>query len=155
MKKTLFLVCLVYLVCGCSLFKDKTPPTPEPTRVVIDFEAAEDVNPNVSGRASTVLVRIYHLKSSRAFDNADFMELYDQDAKVLGGDLEDQQEIFLQPLEKRTVHFKTSDDVTAIGILAAFRDYDHGTCKMAVGVRKNKTTVYHVYLKGADLKIKQ
>lgn len=154
MKKKIILMCLVLTVCGCSLFKEKPAPPPEPTRVVIDFEATGDVNPNVSGRASTVQVRIYQLKSYKAFAESDFMELYEKDEKVLGEDMVDRQEFFLKPFEKRTVHFKTPDDVLNIGILAAFRDYSNETCRVVAGVRKNRTTVFHVTLKGSQLQLK-
>lgn len=154
MKKSILILCLLFVFSGCSLFKKKDLPPPEPTRVVIDFEASGDVNPSVTGRASTILVRIYQLKSHKAFEKAEFMELYEKDAKTLGGDLVDQQEIFLKPFETRTIHFKTPDEVESIGILAAFRDYNNDTCKVTAGVRKNRTTVFHVSLKSSYLQLK-
>ena len=64
MKKAFILVCVIMMVSACNPFKKKKPPPPpEPTRVVLEFEAAGDINPNSEGRASPVVLRIYRLES--------------------------------------------------------------------------------------------
>ena len=80
MHKGLILICVILMISACGMFKKKKPPPPpEPTRVVLEFEAAGDINPNAEGRASPLVVRIYQLKSYSAFRKADFFSLYDND----------------------------------------------------------------------------
>ncbi len=122
--------------------KEAAATASEPTRVVLEFEAAGDINPNGEGRASPLGVRIYQLKSYSVFEKADFFSLYDNDEQVLGGELVKKQEILLKPNEKRTVFFETEDDTQTIGLLGRF----HGLRKQpqwkaAAGVQANKTTV--------------
>ena len=93
--------------------------------MVIEFEAAGDINPNGEGRASPLGVRIYQLKSYSVFGKADFFSLYDNDEQVLGGELVKKQEILLKPNEKRTVFFETEDDTQTIGLLGVFIDYEN------------------------------
>lgn len=155
LKKHVFiLVCTLLMLNACGFFKkDKPPPTPEPTRVVLEFDAAGDINPNIAGRPSPLELRIYHLKSYSQFKDADFNTLYEQDDDVLGRDLVEKKKIYLKPYEKRTLFFEGSDEVRTVGILAAFRYYGQGRWKVATGVQKNKTNVIHVSIKGNNVQI--
>jgi type VI secretion system protein VasD len=143
------------MVNACGLFsKDKPPPPPEPTRVVLEFEAAGKINPNIAGRSSPVVVRIYQLKSYSVFHGTDFIPLFEKDEEVLGRELLHKQELILRPNEKRTVFFETSDKIRTIGIMAAFRNYEQGRWKAAAGIQKNKTNVFNVFISGIDMNIK-
>jgi len=153
-KSGLLLAGILVMVSACALFsKDKPPPPTEPTRVVIEFEAAANINPNIDGRPSPVEVRIYHLRSYSVFKGAGFMPLFDGDEKVLGKELVHKQVIYLKPDEKHTVFYETAKDIRTLGIIAAFRDYDRGRWKVATGLQKNKTNVVDVFLSGTALQI--
>ena len=153
MKKSLILLCVILMLSGCGLFKKKKPPPPppEPTRVVLEFEAAGDINPNLEGRASPLGVRIYQLKSYSVFGKADFFSLYDNDEHVLGGELLKKQEILLKPDEKRTVFFETEADTRTIGLLGVFMAHEGIQWKDATGVKENKTAVIYVYVSRAGI----
>ncbi len=154
-KYGLFLIGIMFAVNACGLFsKEKPPPPPEPTRVVIEFEAAGNLNPNIDGRPSPVEVRIYHLRSYSAFKGAGFMPLFDGDEKVLGKELVHKQVLYLKPEEKHTVFFETAEDIRTLGIFAVFRDYDRGRGKVATGLQKNKTNVVDVFLGGTTMQIR-
>jgi type VI secretion system protein VasD len=155
-QKGLILFCMILVISACGLFNKKKapPPPPEPTSVVIEFEAAGDVNPNGEGRASPVGVRIYQLKSYSAFGKANFFALYDNDEGVLGGDLIGKQEIMLMPNERRTVFFETGDNTRTIGLMGIFMVYESIQWKDAAGVRANKTTVINVSINGAGITVR-
>lgn len=155
MKKSLILLCLILTLSACGFFKKKKapPPPPEPTRVVIEFDAAGDINPNGQGRASPLGIRIYQLKSYSAFGKADFFSLYDNDEAVLGSDLLKKKRIMLMPNEKRTVFFETEDDTGTIGLMGIFMDHENIQWKAAAGVRANKTTVIDVTINSAGVMV--
>lgn len=142
------------MVNACGLFSKKPPPPPEPTRVVLEFEASGKINPNLAGRSSPVAVRIYQLKSYSVFQGAGFIPLFEKDEEVLGQELLHKQELILSPNEKRTVFFEASDKIRTIGIMAAFRNFDRGQWKTAAGIQKNKTNVLNVFVSGTDVNIK-
>lgn len=149
------LAVILMMICSCGLFgKEKPEPIPEPTRVVLEFETAGDINPNIAGRASPLVVRIYQLKSYSAWKDADFISLFEKDSDVLGGDLVNKQEIYLKPDEKRTIYFEASDAVRTVGILAAFRYYDTGRWKAAASIQRNKTNVFNVNIRGTTVQLK-
>ena len=156
MKKGIVLLCAIVLLAGCGMFKKKKkpPPPPEPTRVVLEFEAASDINPNGEGRPSPLNVWIYQLKFYSTFGKADFFSLYDNDEQVLGGELIKKQEILLKPNEKRTVFFEVEDDTQTIGFLGVFMDHEGTQWKAAAGIRVNKTTVIHVTIGSAGITVR-
>ncbi|WP_372682984.1 type VI secretion system lipoprotein TssJ, partial [Desulfosarcina sp.] len=156
MKKGLLLLCVIMLLSGCGMFKKKKkpPPPPEPTRVVLEFDAAGDINPNGEGRASPLVVRIYQLKFYSAFGKADFFSLYDNEEQALGRELIKKQEIVLEPNEKRTVFFETEDTTQTIGLLGVFMAYEGIQWKAAAGVKENKTAVIYVYISRAGLSVR-
>jgi type VI secretion system protein VasD len=157
MKKGILLLCVTMLLVGCGQFKKKKappPPPPEPTRVVLEFEAAGDINPNPEGRASPLVLRIYQLKSYPVFRNADFFSLYEKDDDVLARDLLSKQEILLKPNEKRTVFFEAETDTLAVGVTGLFMNFERIQWKAAAGVPPNKTSVIHIHVSGAGLTVR-
>ena len=71
-KNLILLLITVLLVGGAGqIFEDK------PAKVVIRIKTSNDLNPDVQGRASPIVLRIYSLKSADAFNNARFFELYE------------------------------------------------------------------------------
>jgi type VI secretion system protein VasD len=148
--RKLFLMVIVALMTSCG---GKTPPPtqPKPTHVIMDIEASGNLNPNADGQPSPLLVKFYELKSLSAFTKADFMALYDKDQAVLGSELVQKNEVILQPNEKKTLHFKPSDDTQAIGAFAVFRKYEQARWRASVNVPPHETTVVHVSVGSTSL----
>ncbi len=162
----LVLASLLMLTSGCGWFKKDEPPPPppppapeptpppEPTRIEVKFETAGNINPNMTGHAAPVLVRIYQLKSYPAFDKADFVSLYEKGSETLANDLVYKEEIYLKPNEKRTIFFEVSEETKALGILAAFRHYQSGQWKVSLGIEPNKTNVINIFISDVNVQIK-
>ena len=105
------------LTTGCAFMQRKT-------RVSLNLTAGPDVNPDPSGRASPLTVRLYVLKSPSAFTSADFFSLYDKDSATLGADLVQREETLLRPGEKKKFDFSLQPDAKAIGVIAAYRNLE-------------------------------
>jgi len=84
--------------------------------------AESQINPDVNGRPSPIVVRIYQLKSEDKYAAADFFALFDDDQKVLGADMVGREEAELAPGETREMQLPVSRDAKFLGVLAAFRD---------------------------------
>jgi type VI secretion system protein VasD len=155
-KRTLILICCALTLAACGLFgkKKPPPPPPEPTQVVIQFEAAGDINPDGDGRASPLTVRIYQLKSYSVFEKADFFSLYDKDTAALGSDLLKKQETLLKPNAQHTVFFKAEDGTKTIGLMGAFITNEGIQWKAAEGIQANKTSVINVFVSRAGITIR-
>lgn len=94
----------------------------EPTKLTLKIEATSSVNPDQSGRASPIKVRVYELKDSASFAEADYFGLDTADKTLLAADMLAKDEFILRPGESRTIERKSRVQTTAIGILAGYRD---------------------------------
>lgn len=89
------------------------------------IKAAPTSNPDVRGRPSPIVVRVYELRALGAFNNADFFSLFDKEAETLGGELVGREEYILQPSESRPYQRQLQPDTKFIGVAAAFRDLEN------------------------------
>lgn len=126
------------VLAGCSA------PPPPPTQVDLTLSAATDVNPTASGQAAPVVVRVYQLASTSGFDGAEFFPLFNQDQAVLKTDLVKKDEFLLSPGQKKTTTLMPNDQVTALGIFAAYRDFQNAKWRATVPVPAHKTTTVTV-----------
>ena len=152
-KRLILVVCLTLALSACWGKKAKVKQAPEPARVVMEFQAGSDVNPNPEGRSSPLVLRVYELKSPSHFQKADFLALYEKDQDTLGKDLLRKEEITINPNEKRTLYFEPTDKTHAVGVFAALRQYDGGQWRVAADVEPNKFLLLHIWVSGTSIKI--
>lgn len=94
----------------------------EPTKLNLVITAAAAVNPDTTQRPSPIKVRVYELKDSNSFTEADYFTLDTSDKVTLGADMLAKDEFILRPGESRTIERKSKAQTTAIGVLAGYRD---------------------------------
>jgi type VI secretion system protein VasD len=127
---------------------------PEPTHITITIETAGDINPNIEGRPSPLVLRIYQLKSSSNFKKADFMSLYEKDASFLGNGLLKKEEIFLKSNEKRNILYEAEAGTSSVGLMAVFRNYEQSQWKATTTVSPHKFNQINVSISGTTLTVK-
>ncbi len=96
-------------------------------------------NPDLRGRPSPIVVRIYELKSLAAFNSADFFSLFEKEQETLDGDLVGREEYQLRPTETQPYQRQLQPDTKFIGVVAAFRDLENSRWRDAV-LRSNWRT---------------
>lgn len=94
----------------------------EPTKLTLTIEATSGVNPDDSQRPSPIKVRVYELKDSNSFSEADYFSLDKNDKTVLAADLLAKDEFILRPGESKKIERKSNTQTTALGVLAGYRD---------------------------------
>ena len=124
-------LCAVALA-GCA----SAPPAPVPMTCTV--EASADLNPTINKRPSPLLVRVYALKSAAAFNNADFIALYQHDQTELANDLTGKDEYTVAPREQRSCSKLLTSDTRFIGVVAAFRDLEHATWRSVAPIEGGK-----------------
>jgi type VI secretion system protein VasD len=124
------------LVAACAKAPviEPPPPPPPPVSVVVEAVAAADVNPDVEGRPSPVIVRIYQLADDAAFGKAEFFPLWNQEAQTLAAAAVGQHEMRLVPGGDGEYTFKLDPQVRSIGVAAAYRDFRNVTWKTSVAI---------------------
>ncbi len=90
----------------------------------LSIQSTEKINPDTNGRASPLKIVFYELKSTAAFEAADFFSLSERDQATLGAELLEKEEFFVQPGETKKIFRNGNPNTTSIGIFAEFRDMD-------------------------------
>ncbi len=110
-------------MCGLVLAACATSRSDEPpVRTKTYLQAEGDLNPDPTGRASPVVVRVFELKSDAEFAAADFYALYEREKETLGSSLLSRQEYVLKPGEQNELWLPVPRDTAYLGVVAAFRD---------------------------------
>jgi type VI secretion system protein VasD len=82
--------------------------------------ASHDVNPNLYGRPSPVVVVFYQLKNVDAFNGADFDTLYQNPQQALGGDFVSQKQVEVAPGKATVIDWKLDPTTKYLGVVAAY-----------------------------------
>ncbi|MDR5836407.1 type VI secretion system lipoprotein TssJ [Caballeronia sp. LZ034LL] len=136
-------VCVVAAIamCGCaSTERDMDVP------YEITLHVADDANLGVTGKPSPILVGLYELKSTGAFEAASFPTLQDRAKDALGEDLVFTQQLIMQPGETKTLRRPGGALATQLGIVAGYRLIDKRLWKQTVALAPPKSTnLYKVW----------
>ncbi|HME20241.1 MAG TPA: type VI secretion system lipoprotein TssJ [Acetobacteraceae bacterium] len=99
---------------------------PKPPGVVtLTMIGSADQNPDSSGKAAPVAVRIYQLTQTAKFERGDVFALTEHEQQTLGQDDAGSQEFVLSPGETQTKTFELKPGVQAIGVAVLYRDIDN------------------------------
>lgn len=148
---TLLPVFLTFLVlAGCASEEPKPMPLP-PTIVQLRIEASPGINLDGEGRPSPLLLRVYQLRQTAAFNGADFFALYQNEQSVLGGDVAGKEEFILRPGEKRELSFEAKPEVTAVGVFGAYRNLDSAQWRASTAIPPNTTSIVKLRVTGDRL----
>ena len=122
----------LFLMMGCSSVSS----------VKASMNADKSVNPDINGRPSPIVARIYELKSLSVFNNADFFNLFEQDVALLGDELLMRDELHFQPGETKLLERELQPDTRYLGVIGAYRDIENATWRRAIEIDVNDETAF-------------
>ncbi|HEX8873967.1 MAG TPA: type VI secretion system lipoprotein TssJ [Nitrosospira sp.] len=120
-------IVILLFIAGCA-------STPKPAMVKMSLRAQSNVNPDAHGRASPIVVKFFELKSSTAFDAADFFSIFDNEQKTLGAELINSEVFQLHPGEKLQFDRPLQPDTRYVAVVAAFRDLEHSQWRASAAI---------------------
>ena len=137
--KVMLLTFMCIGIWGCSSSKSRVGGVLNlDTDLKLTLNVSSDINPDDNNRPSPVFIRLYQLKSTTAFDKADFIDIYERDKEMFGGDLINKQTLKpLIPGETRTESLVLEPGTRAIAIYAEFSQYAGSTYKVTFPVTEN------------------
>lgn len=106
------------LVSACASMS----PYSSLTKLDLMLTASDQLNPDLNGRPSPIVVRLMELKHPVAFENADFFSLYERAKEALAPDLVASEELELRPGESVELKLSVDPGSRYVGVLAAYRD---------------------------------
>ena len=136
LSKLIALAAVVLTLASCTSVNTKVGGLLDlDTDLQLSFVVDKSLNPDDSKVPSPVIVRMYELKSTKAFENANFIDLYERDSEVLGKTMITEQALKpIQPNEGRTAKFVLSKGTKYIGLYAEFLQYEDAKFKVIIPV---------------------
>lgn len=136
---------VLVVTAALTLAACAAPPAPVlPTIANVALRADADINPTRAGRPAPVMVRIYQLSSTAAFEKAEFYQLLNNDSAALGTDLVKKDEYLLAPGTSKTEVLTVPDAVRAIGVFGAYREFGRVAWRATVALPPHATTAVTV-----------
>jgi len=139
---------LVVFAAACA-----GPAAPKAHKLNIDIAASSDVNPDIDGRPSPVILHVLELSAIDEFNKADFFALTTNDAGALGGDVLNKTEIILTPGSSKSMVLELKSDTTNIGFVAGYRDIDNARWRVSREVAKGETSQMSVEIGNKQISI--
>jgi type VI secretion system protein VasD len=109
---------VVLLLVGCSALS----PYSTQSRLELELTASDQLNPDINGRPSPIVLRLMELENPVLFETVDFFGLYSQAKELLAPDLVASEELELRPGERLQLKLHVKDGSRYVGVLAAYRD---------------------------------
>ena len=148
--KLITLVLTVMVISACTSLNTKVGGLFKmDTDLVLTFKADADINPDDKKRPSPLFIRMYELKSTKQFAKANFIDLFERDAEVLGADMVAKQTLKrLKPGDEREDSFVLKPETRYVGLVAEFLQYRDAKFKLIVPVAPT-----NVFASTADVRI--
>jgi len=112
---------------------------PKKENLGVSISATADVNPDLQGRPSPVILYILELSSVERFNNLDYMSLTQPSGAPLGATLLSKRQEVLQPGKSRELPLELNPQTTAIGLVAGYRDIDNAIWRTSVPITQGDT----------------
>lgn len=119
-RRSLLLLPAAALLARCA-------PAPKPPPVLtLTMVGSADQNPDPSGNAAPVAVKVYQLGATAKFESSDWTSLTQNEAATLGPDeAAPSQQYVVAPGQTLTQTYELKPGVQDIGIIVLYRDIDH------------------------------
>ncbi|TYK65438.1 type VI secretion system lipoprotein TssJ [Colwellia echini] len=148
---------LMLLLSSCSSMNSKVGGLLDlDTDLKVNFSVSKQLNPDDNQVSSPLIVRMYELKSTKAFENANFIDLYERDTEVLGKTMISQLRLKpIQPGEDRASTFVLSKGTKFVGLYAEFLAYEDAKYKVIIPVAETNvvSSTAKVYLSNNQMVI--
>ncbi|EHU5127087.1 type VI secretion system lipoprotein TssJ [Vibrio vulnificus] len=149
MKKIVFFLSSLMLLSGCSLWGGDAIP-----RLTVDVVAAANINPNLDGKPSPVEVRVYQLKDSEAFNQADFLQLYSDEQGTLKAAMIATRHLpSALPGESKRESFNLNAETKFVGVIAGFADFREAKNKAIYPINAFENIRLKIDLDGVNLTV--
>ncbi|MGY2374110.1 type VI secretion system lipoprotein TssJ [Pseudomonas sp. SDO524_S393] len=124
------------LLAGCA----RLSPFSTMTKLDMTLSAHEQVNPDLHGRPSPVVVQLFELRHPVAFEHADFFSLYERAEQTLPKDWVSSEELELRPGEQLSLKLGIKPHTRYLGVLAAYRDLPHVQWRLVIPLAPRERT---------------
>ncbi|MFQ6572226.1 type VI secretion system lipoprotein TssJ [Pseudomonas sp. UM16] len=146
--KALAALTTLALLASCASLS----PYSSMTKLNLKLTASDQLNPDLNGRPSPIVVRLIELKHPVAFENADFFSLYERAKESLAPDMVTSEELELRPGETVELKLSVEEGSRYVGVLAAYRDLSQTQWRYVVPLTAQALTEADLTLDQASIR---
>ena len=119
---------------------------PKRENVGLQISATADVNPDLQGRPSPIILHVLELNSEEQFNRLDYMSLTQSSGAALGPDLLGKTRLVLSPGDNRNLPLELNPQTTFIGLVAGYRDIDNAAWRTSIAITQGDTKGIYITL---------
>lgn len=116
------------------------------TKLDLFVTASNDLNPDLAGRPSPIVVRLVELRHPAAFENGDFFSLYQNPRQSLAPDFVTQEEFELRPGNWHALKAHLQPGSRYVGVLAAYRDLQETRWRLVLPLHERGLNTARLHL---------
>lgn len=134
--KFIFMAAVLLLISACTAINTKVGGFFNlDTDLELVFKVDADINPDDSNTPAPLFVRMYELKSTKMFNKANFIDIFERDKEVLGADMITKQRLKrLKPGEDRKNDFVLNKKTRFVALYAEFLQYKDAEYKVIIPI---------------------
>ena len=129
---SLMVIAMLGLLSACA-------GAPKKETMDMQVTATVDVNPDMQGRPSPIILHIMELSSDEQFSRLDYMGLTQPSGAGLGTDLLGKNQLVLQPGDTKALPMELNPMTSAIGLVAGYRDIDNAAWRKVIPITQGST----------------
>jgi type VI secretion system protein VasD len=126
------------------------PPPPPPPELDLTIQGGADQNPDPSGQATPVAVKLFQLAGTGRFESTDAYALAGNAESVLGDELLGAEQVIVAPGETRTLMRAPKPGAQFLGVAVLFRDIDHATWRALAPIAPHGPTKLVLRISGLN-----
>ncbi len=130
----LALLAALLSLTGCAALS----PYSDMTKLDLTLNGSDELNPDLNGRPSPIVLRLIELKHPVAFETADFFSLYQRPKEALSPDMVVLEELELRPGEQREMKLSLQPGSRYVGVLAAYRDLPESNWRVVIPLKEQE-----------------
>ncbi len=122
--------------------------------LVLNIQASSNINTNSEGIPSPLELRVYQLTDSKAFTDADFIQIYSDGQGQLKEELIFIREIrSIFPGEQRIEEIPVAAGMKFVGFIAGFSDYAESKNKVIFEPEVGKSSIVNIEIDGINMSV--
>jgi type VI secretion system protein VasD len=132
-------IAISIMLALCVVLLSACGGVPKRENIGLQISATSDVNPDLQGRPSPIILHVFELNSEEQFNRLDYMSLTQSSGAPLGPDLLGKTRLVLSPGDTQPLPLELNPQTTFIGLVAGYRDIDNAAWRISVPILQGKT----------------
>lgn len=131
---------LIVVALSCQLLSacNALSPYSDLTKLDLSLNASEQLNPDLHGRPSPLVLQLVELSHATAFEQADYFTLQQHPIPLLAPDLLAAEELELRPGEQRALKLALQPQTRYLGVVASYRDLANTQWRITVDLQQRQ-----------------